>query len=190
LKYMSKLKFHEKRLLKKVNFIEYKREGGHREALVTRRYHLSERDDYKKYPVLVPSQFLQQALFFRNAIPIDTTSTKWYVLIRQLTGTRTAHYLAVSDFDSDRFRAVAVEGGRKKKREKKKREKKNLEFGLLKNPAGPGAWSLVFLRSCCDSGKHPEIPAYRQITLAHEKSPEKTREERVWGECSQMWGQC
>lgn len=46
---MRKLKFHEKKLLKKVNFIEYKREGGHREALVTRRYHLTERDDYKKY---------------------------------------------------------------------------------------------------------------------------------------------
>lgn len=49
---MRKLKFHEKKLLKKVNFIEYKREGGHREALVTRRYHLTERDDYKKYIVL------------------------------------------------------------------------------------------------------------------------------------------
>ncbi|KAJ8504805.1 hypothetical protein OPV22_005691 [Ensete ventricosum] len=35
---MRKLKFHEKKLLKKVNFIEYKREGGHREALVTRQY--------------------------------------------------------------------------------------------------------------------------------------------------------
>uniref|UniRef100_A0A1D1Z3M0 U3 small nucleolar ribonucleoprotein protein IMP3 n=1 Tax=Anthurium amnicola TaxID=1678845 RepID=A0A1D1Z3M0_9ARAE len=46
---MRKLKFHEKKLLKKVNFLEWKREGGHREALVTRRYHLTERDDYKKY---------------------------------------------------------------------------------------------------------------------------------------------
>lgn len=46
---MRKLKFHEKKLLKRVNFIEYKREWGHREALVTRRYHLTERDDYKKY---------------------------------------------------------------------------------------------------------------------------------------------
>ncbi|KAG0453038.1 hypothetical protein HPP92_025702 [Vanilla planifolia] len=35
---MRKLKFHEKKLLKKVNFIEYKREKGHREALITRRY--------------------------------------------------------------------------------------------------------------------------------------------------------
>ncbi|ONK80184.1 uncharacterized protein A4U43_C01F14840 [Asparagus officinalis] len=49
---MRKLKFHEKKLLKKVNFIEYKREGGHREALITRRYHLTERDDYKKYSTI------------------------------------------------------------------------------------------------------------------------------------------
>ncbi|CAN6198151.1 unnamed protein product [Urochloa humidicola] len=46
---MRKLKFHEKKLLKKTNFLEYKREGGHREALVTQRYRLVERDDYKKY---------------------------------------------------------------------------------------------------------------------------------------------
>ncbi|KAJ6792257.1 U3 small nucleolar ribonucleoprotein IMP3 [Iris pallida] len=46
---MRKLKYHEKKLLKKVNPLEYKREGGHREAYVTRRYHLTERDDYKKY---------------------------------------------------------------------------------------------------------------------------------------------
>ncbi|CAO2825269.1 unnamed protein product [Amaranthus hypochondriacus] len=46
---MRKLKFHEKKLLKKVNFLEWKREGGHREASVMQRYHLSERDDYKKY---------------------------------------------------------------------------------------------------------------------------------------------
>ncbi|XP_020592203.1 U3 small nucleolar ribonucleoprotein protein IMP3 [Phalaenopsis equestris] len=46
---MRKLKYHEKKLLKKVNFIEYKREKGHREALITRRYQLVQRDDYKKY---------------------------------------------------------------------------------------------------------------------------------------------
>ena len=46
---MRKLKFHEKKLLKKVNFLEWKREGGHREASVMQRYHVSERDDYKKY---------------------------------------------------------------------------------------------------------------------------------------------
>ena len=46
---MRKLKFHEKKLLKKTNFLEYKREGGHREAAVTQRYSLVERDDYNKY---------------------------------------------------------------------------------------------------------------------------------------------
>ncbi|KAG5535241.1 hypothetical protein RHGRI_023129 [Rhododendron griersonianum] len=44
-----KLKFHEKKLLKKVDFLEWKREGGHREAQVLQRYHVTERDDYKKY---------------------------------------------------------------------------------------------------------------------------------------------
>ncbi|XP_066374839.1 U3 small nucleolar ribonucleoprotein protein IMP3-like [Miscanthus floridulus] len=46
---MRKLKFHEQKLLKRTNFLEYKREGGHREALITQRYGLVERDDYKKY---------------------------------------------------------------------------------------------------------------------------------------------
>ncbi|RDX98465.1 U3 small nucleolar ribonucleoprotein IMP3 [Mucuna pruriens] len=46
---MRKLKFHEKKLLKKVNFLEWKREGGHRENLVMQRYHITGRDDYKNY---------------------------------------------------------------------------------------------------------------------------------------------
>ncbi|KAK9267651.1 hypothetical protein L1049_010082 [Liquidambar formosana] len=35
---MRKLKFHKKKLLKKVNFLEWKREGDHREAHVMHRY--------------------------------------------------------------------------------------------------------------------------------------------------------
>ncbi|OAY60277.1 U3 small nucleolar ribonucleoprotein protein IMP3 [Manihot esculenta] len=46
---MRKLKFHEQKLLKKVNFLQWKREGDHREANVMHRYHIVERDDYKKY---------------------------------------------------------------------------------------------------------------------------------------------
>eukprot|EP00252_Welwitschia_mirabilis_P004775 TRINITY_DN1507_c0_g1_i1.p1 TRINITY_DN1507_c0_g1~~TRINITY_DN1507_c0_g1_i1.p1 ORF type:complete len:183 (+),score=30.26 TRINITY_DN1507_c0_g1_i1:130-678(+) len=49
---MRKLKFHEKKLLKKVNFLQWKREKGHREAIITRRYHMIERDDYKNYDKL------------------------------------------------------------------------------------------------------------------------------------------
>lgn len=73
---MRKLKFHEKKLLKKVDFLQWKREHNHRElqvrplrlvdaacgrlyvylwpkcgrnAQVIRRYHIQDRDDYKKY---------------------------------------------------------------------------------------------------------------------------------------------
>ncbi|XP_073041053.1 LOW QUALITY PROTEIN: uncharacterized protein [Primulina eburnea] len=51
---MRKLKFHEKKLLKKVDFLEWKREleGGHRENMVMHRYHVTGRDDYKKYSSL------------------------------------------------------------------------------------------------------------------------------------------
>ncbi|KAF3337863.1 U3 small nucleolar ribonucleoprotein IMP3-like protein [Carex littledalei] len=49
---MRKLKYHEKKLLKKVDFLDWKSEHGHREALVNRRYHLTERDDYKKYSTI------------------------------------------------------------------------------------------------------------------------------------------
>ncbi|KAK9924839.1 hypothetical protein M0R45_033187 [Rubus argutus] len=46
---MRKLKFHEKKLLKKVDFLSWKREGGHREATIMQRYYVTGRDDYKKY---------------------------------------------------------------------------------------------------------------------------------------------
>ncbi|KAJ3692658.1 hypothetical protein LUZ60_011753 [Juncus effusus] len=46
---MRKLKYHEKKLLKKVDFLDWKREKGHREEGVLQRYHVAERDDYKKY---------------------------------------------------------------------------------------------------------------------------------------------
>jgi hypothetical protein len=41
---MRQLKFHEKKLLKKVNFLTWKTEHNHREAEVMRRYHLGDRD--------------------------------------------------------------------------------------------------------------------------------------------------
>ena len=46
---MRQLKHHEKKLLKKVNFLQWKNEHNHREVEVMRRYHLQDRDDYKKY---------------------------------------------------------------------------------------------------------------------------------------------
>eukprot|EP00208_Stichococcus_sp_RCC1054_P002208 CAMPEP_0206135616 /NCGR_PEP_ID=MMETSP1473-20131121/891_1 /ASSEMBLY_ACC=CAM_ASM_001109 /TAXON_ID=1461547 /ORGANISM="Stichococcus sp, Strain RCC1054" /LENGTH=182 /DNA_ID=CAMNT_0053527591 /DNA_START=219 /DNA_END=767 /DNA_ORIENTATION=+ len=46
---MRKLKFHEKKLLKKVDFLQWKNEHNLRELQVMRRYHIQDRDDYKKY---------------------------------------------------------------------------------------------------------------------------------------------
>eukprot|EP00899_Mesostigma_viride_P004703 jgi/Mesvir1/14233/Mv09674-RA.1 len=46
---MRKLKHHEHKLLKKVDFLSWKRENNLREIQVMRRYHIQDRDDYKKY---------------------------------------------------------------------------------------------------------------------------------------------
>ncbi|PUZ49338.1 hypothetical protein GQ55_7G318000 [Panicum hallii var. hallii] len=46
---MRKLAFHEQKLLRRTKFLHYKCDKGHREARVTQRYHIVERDDYKKY---------------------------------------------------------------------------------------------------------------------------------------------
>ena len=44
---MLTIEYH--RLLKKANFIDYKSDGGHREAAVLRRYAVSKPSDYGKY---------------------------------------------------------------------------------------------------------------------------------------------
>lgn len=43
-----KLKFHERKLLKKVDFLDWKNEQNVREGEVIRRYHIQNRDDYTK----------------------------------------------------------------------------------------------------------------------------------------------
>jgi U3 small nucleolar ribonucleoprotein protein IMP3 len=50
---MRKLKFHEQKLLKKVNFLEWKKTNTTREQLITSKYILKERDEYKKYNLIV-----------------------------------------------------------------------------------------------------------------------------------------
>ena len=46
---MRQLKHHEQKLLKKVDFLRWKREHGLRELQALRRYHIQNRDDYKTY---------------------------------------------------------------------------------------------------------------------------------------------
>lgn len=49
---MRKLKHHEQKLLKKVDFLSWKREDNVREAKVLRRYHIQRREDYVVYSKL------------------------------------------------------------------------------------------------------------------------------------------
>ena len=44
-----KLKYHEQKLLKKTNFLDWKKDGATREVAVLRRYHVQDRNDYAKY---------------------------------------------------------------------------------------------------------------------------------------------
>ena len=46
---MRKLKHHERKLLKKVDFLEWKKESSVREIRILRRYHIQDREDYRQY---------------------------------------------------------------------------------------------------------------------------------------------
>lgn len=46
---MRELKYHEKKLLKKVDFLNWKKDSNVREIAVLRRYHVQNREDYSKY---------------------------------------------------------------------------------------------------------------------------------------------
>lgn len=46
---MRELKYHERKLLKKVDFLNWKSTNNLREIKVMRRYHISDRDDYSRY---------------------------------------------------------------------------------------------------------------------------------------------
>ncbi|RRT76614.1 hypothetical protein B296_00028299 [Ensete ventricosum] len=76
-------------------------------------------------------------------MPIDAARTGWYVLIRQLIGTRTALYRAVSSIGVvftplplkiDRYQSISIVVGCCRV---KKREKKNLESDAALLPRDP-----------------------------------------------------
>ena len=50
---MRKLKFHEQKLLKHTDLLNWKKESNVREMHVIRRYHIQNRDDYQKYNKVV-----------------------------------------------------------------------------------------------------------------------------------------
>jgi U3 small nucleolar ribonucleoprotein protein IMP3 len=52
---VRKLKYHEQKLLKKVDFLQWKQERNSHEIKVMRRYHLQSREDYEKYNKIIGS---------------------------------------------------------------------------------------------------------------------------------------
>ena len=48
---MRELKFHEKKLLKKVDFLDWKNEDNIREIKIMRRYFIQNREDLKAYKI-------------------------------------------------------------------------------------------------------------------------------------------
>lgn len=46
---MRRLKYHERRLLKKVNFLEWKKDNNIREVKILGKYGIEDREDYHKY---------------------------------------------------------------------------------------------------------------------------------------------
>ncbi|THG12641.1 hypothetical protein TEA_019207 [Camellia sinensis var. sinensis] len=70
---MRKLKYHEKKLLKKDNFIEWKREDGHREPHVMQRYHklvniLKQMDSRDPYRIEMTDSLLEK-LYNMGVVP-------------------------------------------------------------------------------------------------------------------------
>ncbi|PPQ63959.1 hypothetical protein CVT24_009082 [Panaeolus cyanescens] len=51
---VRKLKYHEQKLLKKVDFLNWKQDGNLREIKVMRRYHIQNREDYHKQVIKEP----------------------------------------------------------------------------------------------------------------------------------------
>lgn len=50
---MRELKYHEKKLLKKVDFVQWKSDATLHEAQVMRRYRVTNRDDYQHYARII-----------------------------------------------------------------------------------------------------------------------------------------
>ena len=75
---VRKLKHHEAKLLKKVDMHHFKRENQLREISVMRRYHVQDRDDYRKYNKIVgeTTRLVARILKLEQEDPYRTRVTK------------------------------------------------------------------------------------------------------------------
>mmetsp|Transcript_33791 Transcript_33791/g.54535 ORF Transcript_33791/g.54535 Transcript_33791/m.54535 type:complete len:184 (+) Transcript_33791:3-554(+) len=74
---MRELKFHEQKLLKKVNFLQWKSDQNVREIQVLRRYHVQNRDDYVKYSKVAGliTKLAAKAKLLKQDDPVRTKTT-------------------------------------------------------------------------------------------------------------------
>jgi U3 small nucleolar ribonucleoprotein protein IMP3 len=64
---MRQLKHHEKKLLRKVDFLNWKKSNNLREIKVMRRYHISDREDYSRYNKVIGQ--IQKMVAFLRKLP-------------------------------------------------------------------------------------------------------------------------
>ncbi|GAA5902338.1 hypothetical protein JCM6882_000505 [Rhodosporidiobolus microsporus] len=73
---MRQLKHHEQKLLKKVDFLQWKSDAGMREAKVMRRYHVQNREDYHTYNKIC-GQVRRLSHLLSRLPPADPFRTKY-----------------------------------------------------------------------------------------------------------------
>lgn len=66
---VRKLKFHEQRLLRKVDFLQWKLDNNVREVKILRRYHIEKREDYSKYNSLAGA--VKAIVHKLKSLPVD-----------------------------------------------------------------------------------------------------------------------
>ena len=81
---MRELKHHERKLLKKVDFLAWKSERGHREVATMRRYHLRDRDEFKRYNKLCGSVTKLAAALKRLDARDETRTEVTEAMLRKL----------------------------------------------------------------------------------------------------------
>ena len=81
---MRELKHHERKLLKKVDFLAWKSERGHREVATIRRYHLRDRDEFKRYNKLCGSVTKLAAALKRLDAQDETRTEVTEAMLRKL----------------------------------------------------------------------------------------------------------
>jgi len=71
---VRKLKYHEQKLLRKVDFVTYKSDNNHRDAQIRRTYHIQKAEDYHKYNRLCGS--LRQLAHRLSLLPPDNPTRR------------------------------------------------------------------------------------------------------------------